>query len=80
MINESGLVGVLRRKEEEQRAHLVAFSNSGRVAGWVKTLQSQQVQLGVRVVSDLMDHLEGDRLERRTSDVQRIIRELTDRV
>lgn len=29
------------------------------MAGWVKTLQSQQVQLGVRVVSDLVDHLEG---------------------
>lgn len=52
------------REEGEQRAHLVALSNSGRVAGWVKTLQSQQVQLGVRVVSDLVDHLEGDRLDR----------------
>lgn len=43
------------------RTNLVAFSNSRRVAGGVETLQSQQVQLGIWVVSDLMDNLEDDR-------------------
>lgn len=41
--------------------NLVAFSNSRRVAGGVETLQSQQVQLGIWVVSDLMDNLDDDR-------------------
>lgn len=38
--------------------NLVAFSNSGGVPGGIETLQSQQVQLRVWVVSDLMDNLE----------------------
>lgn len=66
----SRLVGVSRRRDEEQLTHLVALSNGGRMAGWVKALQSQQVQLGVRVVSDLVDHLERDRSEGRTSAVR----------
>lgn len=35
---------------------LIALSNSRRVAGGVETLQSQQVQLGIWVVSDLVDN------------------------
>lgn len=41
--------------------NLVAFPNSRRMAGGVEALQSQQVQLGIWVVSDLMDNLEDDR-------------------
>lgn len=32
------------------------------MAGWVETLQSQQVQLGIWIVSDLMYNLEDDKL------------------
>lgn len=38
--------------------NLVAFPNGGGVPGGVETLQSQQVELRVRVVSDLMDDLD----------------------
>lgn len=38
--------------------NLVAFSDSGGVPGGVEALQSQQVELRVWVVSDLMDNLE----------------------
>ena len=37
--------------------YLVAFSHGGGVPGRIETLQSQQVQLGVRVVSDFMHNL-----------------------
>ena len=49
------------RKRGSSSTHLVALSNSRRVAGGVEALQSQQVQLGIWVVSDLMDNLEDDR-------------------
>lgn len=48
-------------EERSSDTNLVALSNSGRVAGGVETLQSQQVQLGIWVVSDLMDNLGHDR-------------------
>lgn len=48
----------LRTERWRRNTNLVAFSNSGGVPGGVETLQSQQVELRVRVVSDLMDDLE----------------------
>lgn len=44
--------------ERRGDTNLVAFPNSGGVPGGIETLQSQQVQLRVWVVSDLVDNLE----------------------
>lgn len=63
MINVCRLVCLLRREREESGStNLVALSNSRCVAGGVETLQSQQVQLGIWVVSDLMYNLGDDKL------------------
>lgn len=48
-------------EERKRRTNLVAFPHSWRMPGGVETLQSQQVQLRIWVVSDLMDNLEDDR-------------------
>lgn len=54
-MDESSPVRTVRGRRD---ANLVAFSNSGGVPGGVEALQSQQVELRVWVVSDLMDNLE----------------------
>lgn len=47
----------VRTAKGSRDTNLVAFSNSGGVPGGVEALQSQQVELRVWVVSDLMDNL-----------------------
>lgn len=45
------------RKQRIQRTYLVTLSHGCGVSRWIQTLQRQQVQLGVGVVSDLMHNL-----------------------